>query len=359
MNKRYKEFKQKFDRVVKESEIIYITSHINPDGDAISSVLSIYYYVTEVLRHPKEKVCPIFTGEYSENWEYFKYYSKVQFVEDISGVIKPNSTVILLDAKEIYRFTNNPEKFKQIKDLKTICIDHHPFPNSEKFDLSYTVEKTSHMSNAEIIYALFYREYLKNTPKYVCETILLGIFTDSGGFRYVQGTLTECMNYSAEIIKEKDIKPDRFLSTLYVPKLRSLKAESSFYHNLNLGKVKGWPDFAYTYITKDQAEEFTNSEVREARAAIKDRIKYVKGCGWSFVFSPEIENRSWSFSFRSTPRGSRQLNVKSIALNFGGGGHEAACGVSLEDSKYWKMSAEELLEMFLSYLKTHKPTYRD
>lgn len=358
MNKKYKEFKEKFDSIVNDSQRVYITAHINPDGDAIASVLSVYYYVTEILKYPEEKVSPIFSGEYDANWEYFKYYDQVKFVEDISDFIKPNSIVIMLDGKENYRFTNKPEDFKKIKNLKTICIDHHSSPNSETFDLSYTVEETKHMSNAEIIYAIFYRELLGSIPKEVCEILLLGTYTDSGGFRYVQGNLTDCMEYSAEIIKSKDIKPDRFLSTLYIPKLRSLNAESCFYKNLKVGEVTGWPDFVYTYITKDQAKEFTDEEVREAMAAIKDRIKYVNEGSWSFIFRPELDKKSWSFSLRSIPRGN-QVKVKDIALNFGGGGHDAACGFPLEGDGYWTMSAEEVLNMILEYLKKNKPSFID
>lgn len=358
-SQKYKEFKKSFDTLIKNSKRVYITAHINPDGDAISSVLSLYYYVTEVLKVSKDKVYPIFTGPYNDTWEYFKNYEKVKFVSDIAEVIKKDSTVIFLDGKEIFRFTNKGEEFGKIKNLKTVCIDHHSSPNTDTFNLSYLVEETKHMSNAEILYSMFFRDMLKSTPAEVCKTLLLGMYTDSGNFRYVDALLTDCMIYSAEIIKEKNIKPDQFLSSLYIPKVKCLNAEGYFYKNLSSKKIDNWPSFVYTYISKDDAAIYSSKVLGEAVGAIKDRIKYAKEGEWSFIIRPDLEEKTWRFSLRSTPKSDKQINVKDITLFFGGGGHNAAAGFELKGEEYWNTSVDKVLQVIFDYLKTHKPNFID
>lgn len=158
------EFKEKFDKKVKSSSNIILTTHIGPDDDAISSILAIYYYMVSILKINNRKVSMVITGGVKTKWEYFQNFKKIRFVDDLSNFIGESDLIIKLDGSEWKRLSNLEENYKNY----SICIDHHEVRRPHS-NLQMVVKKAT--STAEVIYELFYAD--RKLKKEICEILLL------------------------------------------------------------------------------------------------------------------------------------------------------------------------------------------
>ena len=72
LSKITKSFAKKIEEEILKAKKIVISSHISPDDDSISSVLSMYYYITRFLNVSPDNVRMINTGKESDRWNSFK-----------------------------------------------------------------------------------------------------------------------------------------------------------------------------------------------------------------------------------------------------------------------------------------------
>ena len=97
-----KDFKQKFDELVTNHKgRIVITSHINPDDDSISSSLSVYTYLKDILKITNS-VEIYYSNNPVDRWNTVKYFKQVKFVKDIDEILTNRDLLILLDCQGYY-----------------------------------------------------------------------------------------------------------------------------------------------------------------------------------------------------------------------------------------------------------------
>lgn len=349
-----KNFRTEFNGFVKShTDRIVITSHISPDDDAISSVLSIYYYLSKYLEIPEERIKIIISGPNEPRWAYFKNFEKIEFVEDIYSSLTAKDLIIVLDTKELDRISNFPEKIHNLK-LKSVCIDHH---NSELKEgttyyqiLSYP--EITYTSNAEAIYWTLFHTFKAKLSKEICEILLLGIYGDTGSFTFIRGEKdTSSFIAAKNLIETGKIEVDSLKSKYSKLKLESVKVLGILLHNLSKQKVEEWPPFAVSFIEEGESEKFTDEEYSNGVGIFKRYLNTIETLEWGFYLRYNRQEKAWGISFRSE-QGS--VNVRKIAEHFGGGGHDQAAGGKLEVVKGKK--AEYYIDQILEYLKNNKPT---
>ncbi len=350
----FKQFKKDFDEIVKNHKgRIIISSHINPDDDSISSVLSLYTYLKDFLKIPNE-VKIYYSNNKVDKWESIKYFDQINFVSDISDFIESSDLLLLVDCRDFHRVSNFSEKLLGLK-LKVIAIDHHKTTSDSEFLLKLTYPDVFAPSNAELLYQLFYKE-LSTIDTSLAEILLLGIYGDTNGFRFINKDQLDVMLVAKEIIEKSDIKVDSFLSKLEKYKVIQLNVLGEFLKNVTLIKNSTWGNYSFSYITREFCEKYSREEISSAKALYGAYQKAIEGTGWGFLIYPVSGiDTQWSLSFRSQP-GKPNVRLIAQALDSNGGGHDAAAGGKMDEIVLkTKLDAQKILELIQNYLSSHEP----
>jgi len=343
-----KEFAGKVEKEILKSEKIVISSHISPDDDSISSILSMYYYITEFLGISPDKVRMINAGKRSDRWGVFENYAKIEFVDDLEDYLDDKILLILLDGSDWNRFSHD----EKIKDFggKVICIDHHPNPE-DIHNFHLIIDDGTVSSCSEIIYRLFLRD--KDIDKDMAKAVLLGILGDSGNFAFINPKNSEGLVIAKEIIDKGGISLNNFIASYESVSFEVFKAISLFMDNSKIIRIDDWPSFLLSFISEDQIKEsgFSNSDIGSAKEIFaNDCLRMVKDITWGVVLKP-VDNY-FSFSLRSLPG---SVNCRIIMEKTGwGGGHNHASGGKIKTD-----SPEKAVEEFIDWLKRNKPVYED
>ncbi len=162
---------------------ILITSHRNPDGDAIGSSLGLYHYLVQ-LGH---SVKVAFPSEYPSVFAWMPDADKV-IVYDIEPdatrlAIEQAEIIFLLDFNSLDRIDKMGELIYAREGAPFIAmIDHHLYPDAYP---DYALSDTSASSTSELVFDFIElvggTAYLNRT---IGDCLYTGIVTDTGSFRY-------------------------------------------------------------------------------------------------------------------------------------------------------------------------------
>ncbi|MDG1435827.1 MAG: bifunctional oligoribonuclease/PAP phosphatase NrnA [Saprospiraceae bacterium] len=160
---------------------IVITSHRNPDGDAIGSSLALYHY----LIRNGHTVKVMFPSEYPANFAWMPDADKILIhdiePEDCNGYLKKANIIFSLDYNALERVDKMGEIIGVSSGVK-VLIDHHLYP--ENF-AEYVLSDTTASSTCELIYDfLVMMDEKKGIDLTVGECMFTGILTDTGSFKY-------------------------------------------------------------------------------------------------------------------------------------------------------------------------------
>lgn len=160
---------------------IVITTHRNPDGDAIGSSLGLRHYL-ETLGHTVKVVVPSESPTFL-NWMpgagQIIIYDIHQ--EEAKRALEKPDIVFCLDYNSLERIDRVGELIAPLK-AKKILIDHHLYP--EPF-YDYDLHDTTASSTSELVFDFicFLGDKAQIT-KTIAECLFTGILTDTGSFKY-------------------------------------------------------------------------------------------------------------------------------------------------------------------------------
>jgi bifunctional oligoribonuclease and PAP phosphatase NrnA len=311
------------DQVVEElrqTDKLLLTTHENPDGDALGSLLATHQILTLL---GKDAVMFMAADEFPLPHEYRHM--------DFHGVLNEppadvdERTIVFLDCGNIDRM---PVDFLQQDNLHILNIDHH-HDNTRFGTLNLVVGNAS--STAEIVYAISKELGVELTPP-IAEALYVAMVTDTGRFMY-ENTTAETHRVAADLI---DCGVDvhavyrRLYEDLPFGRLQLLSRA--------LNRVGRFDDGAltYTYLTREDYEETGSLETDSE--GIVDHIRAVEGTAVAALVRDLLsEDRAGlrKVSLRATDG---RVDVSRIARGHGGGGHRQAAGFSTE------LPVEELIE---------------
>ncbi len=280
-----------------------IISHIQPDGDAISSALTLSF---GLRRLGKETVTAI-------DWPIPEVFQSIPLCDQIKGYPIENGfeALIFVDGSSPDRMG----RFAKVLDERPSCIiDHHR--SALSFGTVQWVEPTA-SATAQLILLLNKRIGVAYDP--ILATLnLLGLQTDSGFFRY-SNTTAELFRDAAFLV-EHGAQPYFNASTI----LENKKTEEFRLLTQMIDKIEVLLSgkLVYSLITQEMLRASACAE--EDTAGFIGELRSIKGteCAILFVESETGETR---VSFRSK----KWFDVSQVALHFGGGGHLKASGCSL------------------------------
>lgn len=175
---------------------IVITTHRNPDGDAVGASLAMYHYLNK-LGHTVRVIAP---SEYPEFLAWMPGASEIMIfdvhTETCTEWLQRADIIFALDYNDLERVDKMGEVIAPIECIK-VMIDHHLFP--EPF-ADYVLSETSASSTCELVYDfLGLMKHQHMIDRHIADSIFTGILTDTGSFKY--STSPKLFRIVAELIE--------------------------------------------------------------------------------------------------------------------------------------------------------------
>ena len=296
--------------LINNSKKIAVFAHESPDGDAIGSSLAMYLSLKEL-----KKEVYVVGDKHSRVFDFLE--SEKDILKELDG--DDFDLAISLDCASKQRLYDPKKLFDKCKH--TIVIDHH-ISNTYYGEYNY-IEGKSPAASQTIVKIL--RRLNINITKEIGECLMVGIITDTGGFRY--DTVDSETFSIASTMKELGVD----ISNIYL-KVFILQTKTQFLLNriansrlelLNKNRV------AFTYITMED-EKKVHAETGD-HEGIVDIGRNIEGVEVSIFVRESTEG------YKVSLRSNSYVDVRLVAESLGGGGHSRAAGLilnmSLEDAK--------------------------
>jgi phosphoesterase RecJ-like protein len=173
---------KKLEELISIERKLVITSHSNPDGDAIGSSLALFLLLRQLGHQVKLIIPNMYPGFLS--WlphinEVIVYENQVK---EARALIDEADLIFCLDFNSMKRSGVMADDLIKA-DATKILIDHHPEPVAEEFDI--LISKVSISSTSQLIFELIITLGLeKYIDADVSSCLYVGIMTDTGSFSH-------------------------------------------------------------------------------------------------------------------------------------------------------------------------------
>ena len=168
----------KIEQIISENEKIFISTHINPDGDSLGSAFAMYHYLKKI-----GKDCRIIN--HSEVPLIYSFLNEKEIFNEINdeniAFIKNADLGIILDIGDFYRL-GEVANIIEGTTIETINIDHHPLTENDFFTHNFINLDAS--SVGEILYSYFSSLGSDTIDKKMMLGIYSAVLTDTGSFRF-------------------------------------------------------------------------------------------------------------------------------------------------------------------------------
>ena len=290
-------------RRLGEAERILITGHIRPDGDAIGSMLGLGLALEEAGKH----VQMVLPAGLPHVFEHLEGTALVQ--EEVEGDI---DTFISVDCAEFSRIHEELQSFGE----PHINIDHH-ITNTNYAEINL-VEADS-VATASIL-----TEHLPawglSITRPVAAALLTGLITDTLGFRTLNMN-SKAFRQAAALMDVGVNLPD-----LYYQALISRSFKAARYWGVGVSNLErdGKMVWAVLSLKERKAIKYRgndDADLINVLAAVEESpiaLVFVEQSGGGVKVSWRARGKKW--------------DVAKVAAKFGGGGHRAAAGATLEGS---------------------------
>lgn len=290
---------------IEEAKRILISSHVNPDGDAIGSGIALYIGLSK--KYPNKKIDFILQDKVPEN---LKFLDKTEDVKIYSEEYLQNDydLALIVDAANIERIG---EVINLIKNnCFIINFDHH-ISNSLFGNINVVKEISS---TSELMYNIL--QSLQIEIDYnMGEAIYTGIVNDTGNFSHdnvTKKTFEIAGNLIELGVDNSKISKDFYRSRTY----SGIRILGRAFEKMVFIPEK---QFTYFYLPYSELKELDGS--KEDTEGLVEEINSLVGSNVS-LFLREEENGKIKGSLRSK----RNTDVNAIASLFNGGGHRKAAG---------------------------------
>jgi phosphoesterase RecJ-like protein len=304
---------------IVEHDKFLVTTHENPDGDALGSMLA----MTLALHGLGKDASMYLTGTAPTPGEY-------RFL-DLAGLTRelpPDAEERVLLAVDCANERRIGPELDPVERTKLVIdIDHH-HDNSRFGELNLIVDDAS--STAEIVRDILRELDVPLSPE-IAEALYVGLVTDTGRFQYTN-TTPKALRLAAELVEAGADVHGVFryvYETVQFAKLKLLARALERAQPLEGGRL------VVSYLLKDDfpavgAEEPYSEGIIDSLRAVEhsEMVALIRE-------PPRSEGPSRRVSLRSSHD---EVDVSAIAAKAGGGGHRQAAGFSSE------LSIPEIIE---------------
>lgn len=316
-------------KVINNSKRIIITTHTNPDGDAIGSALGLYYYLKLIGKASfiiNDSVTPT-------NLEFLDVNNEIRTYSytDDSSFINNADLIIIVDL-------NDPKRLRSMQDIvtnssaKKMMIDHHQDP-VDFVDFYYG--DTEATSTGELVWDLISKNInLQNIP--LANAVYTAIMTDTGSFRFDR-TNSKTHRAIAELIG-LGANPNYCYEMVY--NQSTLGAVQMLGEALSGLELDFENRVCLMTLTKEMFDK--TGCLNEETDNFVERTLSVRGVKLGILISYLRDKEELRVSFRSKDG---FVNARELAVTFGGGGHTHAAGARIFNSTIEEAKKQVLQEV--------------
>ena len=289
---------------------ILVTSHINPDGDAVGSVVG----MSRVLENMGKTVSMIVPTPLPAVAHALPDANNIQIYVHNRNLPADVDLIVLLDTGSVARIepiSTHEQAYLQARPL--IVIDHHVTNNGEG---AVNLIMTKAAATCEILTQLF-QAWNVTLDSDTATALLLGMLTDTQSFQTSQ-TTPQTMRVAADLVELGGRLNPLVRAMLFNNKFANAKALAAVVAGMQQEGEIIWAQFTQAI----QRETGASDEAGDDITAFLSRIGGAK----VYVLLKERRDGSVKLSLRSAPG----IDVGSVAQALGGGGHREAAGATLE-----------------------------
>ncbi len=289
---------------------VIITTHVNPDGDAIGSELAL----AAALRQMGKEAAVINHNATPENYQWLDPQEEIiHFIpEKHRDLILKSDLTVILD-------TNQPDRLRSLEPFirqsssPILIIDHHLEPHP--FGNHYLIDEAA-TSTGELVFKIMQELHLEITPA-IASSLYTAIMTDTGSFRFPR-TDPEIHSIVAELLG-KGADPSLCYINVYeqwtAGRMRLLGEVLDSMKTAHNGRV------AYVVCTQKMFRATGTTEVETDNFTTYPMS--IRGVVIGILFNELATGVKISF------RSKGNIPVNRLAAEFGGGGHLNAAGARL------------------------------
>lgn len=286
--------------LIHRYDTIIIHRHKNPDMDAIGSQVGLYYLIKENFPHKSVYV----VGDQNR-------FDKDHMMMEISDDTFKEALSIIVDVAVAHLVSD--DRYQLAKEV--LVIDHHN--NDCTIENAKAFIDTTYSSACEYVVDIFKQLKYRFNEK-ASSYLLWGMITDTGRFQWMKQP-TRVFKI-ASFLTENGAETTNFYNWLYVETLQQRQMKTYFQNQFVYED-----QIAYLKNDKDVFELFDVDTFSVSRGMVNLAAGIEEIKVW-LNFTYDRQSGKIIGEFRS-----RDIVIVDIAKAYGGGGHDHACGATLND----------------------------
>ncbi|MBM4169278.1 MAG: bifunctional oligoribonuclease/PAP phosphatase NrnA [Ignavibacteria bacterium] len=300
--------------LLSEKHSFLLTTHLNPDGDALGSELALARFLSSIGRD----VIIINHDATPSMYTFLDPAGHIRQYESTrdNALIARVDVICIIDGNQLGR-VGSLEPHVRASRAKKICIDHHLDP--EPFADIYLFDDRA-ASAGQIVYQLIRSVHRGSLPKAIAEPLYVAIMTDTGSFRFPK-TDGDLHRIVADLI-DGGADPVTLYQSVYERQtpnrlllLGRILSQLQTAHNGTVALLTVTRKmFEETNTIEADTDNFINHTLTIAGVQIGLMVTELEG----FV----------KISFRSKG----DISINELAKEFGGNGHKNAAGARVANA---------------------------
>jgi len=301
---------------LKDGERFLVIGHMGPDGDDVSSVASLVMILRKLGKEAEGCIADTIP-------EFFRRLSGDELIKGVEDLRDyAYDTSITVDSSDLARIGSAVELLKD--GMPDITLDHHKsnigFGRINFCDPSYAAA-------AMIIHEI--GERLVDLDPALAETLLLGIATDTGFFRY--SSVDERVFTSAAALVGSGARMGRITEAVLEHRtLNEIRLHTAMFETL---KITSDGRLATAYVTAEMIKG--TGCTGEDTSGLVGQLRAIGGVEAAIMFIEWPQG-----TFHVSLRSKENIDVSAIALKFGGGGHARAAGCSCSEGTLERLMSD-------------------
>lgn len=293
---------------LERAQRILLLTHVNPDGDAIGSMLGLWHAL-HALGRTAIPLAPSALPGYTLSLPGVEH---VQVYEH--GVALPETDLVwMVDTANPERVGRLYKEYAEVLNARPLIIVDHHVTNDGRAMINVIQPEAA--SCAELIYRLLRAMQVPITPT-IATCLLLGLTTDTQSFQ-TSSTNPAALRAAAELLEAGADQQAVVHAVYYTTPYSTAQLIGLALSQLQRQGALIWTHVSQEMMRRTGAEEEASDDVVQ----VMQRVAGVRICA---LFKERFDG-TVKISLRSTPG----INVAAIAQIWGGGGHMQAAGATL------------------------------
>ncbi|KAB8144680.1 bifunctional oligoribonuclease/PAP phosphatase NrnA [Chloroflexia bacterium SDU3-3] len=315
---------------ISEAQHILLLTHVNPDGDAIGSMLSMWHALTAMGK----RATPLASSVLPKMAAWLPGVPAIQVYTP--GQSLPDADLIIMTDTASFARTGDvfAEHELALRDLPVLVVDHHE-TNTGMGEVSLVQPEAA--SACEILLRLFQAMGVDVTPE-LATCLMFGVLTDTQCFQ-TDSTTPETMRIGAELLALGADQASAVKEMFYARPLSTAVLIGMALANLQTDGVIAWATVTQAMLHGSGAEDGAVDE-------LVLEMQRIEGLP-ALVMFKELPTGATKISLRSQP----PINVATLAKRWKGGGHAQAAGAVLPMPP--AQAAEEVLPALRDLVAEH------